>query len=153
MSGTVLPNNKLVFIYKKIKLTMKRLLLVFIIVFTVFLTGCKNDTDDQIKLVTPEEMQSLMELEDVQLVDVRTAEERADGFIANSQNIDFNSPTFEEDILKLDKTKPVILYCRSGVRSAKCANKLKEAGFVKIYDLQGGITQWHFKDFNIEIPN
>ena len=132
---------------------MKRILLGFVFLFAALLTSCKYDNDDQIKLVTPEEMQSLMELEDVQLVDVRTAEERFDGFIENSQNIDFNSPTFDEDILKLDKTKPVILYCRSGARSAKCANKLKKAGFIKIYDLQGGITQWHFKDYNLEIPN
>ncbi|MEO9076560.1 MAG: rhodanese-like domain-containing protein [Gelidibacter sp.] len=130
---------------------MKHFLLIFIIVFLSFLTGCKNDSDDQIKLVTPAEMMSLMELEGVQLVDVRTANERVDGFIKNSQNIDFNSPTFDEDILKLDKTKPVILYCRSGGRSAKCAQKLKDAGFIKIYDVKGGITQWLFDDYEIEV--
>lgn len=130
---------------------MKRFLLIFIVVLTSCLTGCKNDSDDQIKLVTAEEMLSLMELEDVQLVDVRTAKERVDGYIENSQNIDFNSPTFDEDILKLDKNKPVILYCRSGKRSAKCAEKLKDAGFVKIYDLKGGITEWRFSDHEIEV--
>lgn len=131
---------------------MKRFLLIFIVVFASFLTGCKDDADDQIILVTPEEMQSLMELEDVQLIDVRTAEERSiDGFIENSQNIDYNSPTFNEDIQKLDKSKPVILYCRSGRRSVKCAKKLKDAGFVKIYDLKGGITQWLFNDYEIEV--
>ena len=130
---------------------MKRFLLIFIIVFASFLTGCKDDSDDQIILVTPEEMFSLMELEDVQLVDVRTAKDRVDGFIKNSQNIDFNSPTFDQDIEKLDKTKPVILYCRTGSRSRKCAKKLKEAGFVQIYDLKGGITQWLFNDYEIEV--
>lgn len=132
---------------------MKRFLLVFLIVFTSFLTGCKDATDDQIELVTPEEMISLMELEDVQLVDVRTAKERLDGFIENSQNIDFNSPTFDKDIEKLDKSKPVILYCRSGGRSEKCAKKLKDAGFVKIYDLKGGITQWLFRGYDIEFAH
>lgn len=130
---------------------MKRYLLIFIIIVTPLFTDCKNDIDDQIQLVTPEEMVSLMELEDVQLVDVRTAKERADGYIGNSQNIDYNSPTFDQDILKLDKSKPVILYCRSGNRSAKCAKKLKDAGFVKIYDLKGGITHWLFNDHEIEV--
>jgi len=132
---------------------MKRLLLIFFVVTASFLTSCKNDLEGEIKLVTPEEMQDLMELEDVQLVDVRTEQERVDGFIKNSQNIDFNSPTFEKDIEKLDKTKPVILYCQSGGRSKKCAEKLKDAGFVMIYDLKGGITQWRFKDYFIEMPN
>ena len=73
-------------------------------------------------------MQSILELEDVQLVDVRTPLEHDEIRIANSQNIDYMSPTFDEDINKLDKNKPVILYCKSGGRSAKCAKKLKDAG-------------------------
>ncbi|MGV8814378.1 MAG: rhodanese-like domain-containing protein [Gelidibacter sp.] len=130
---------------------MKRISLIFVVVFTFLLIGCKKESDDQITLVTPEEMLSLMEMDDVQLVDVRSAKDRIDGFIKNSQNIDFNSPTFDQDIQKLDKTKPVILYCRSGGRSAKCAKKLKDAGFVKIYDLKGGMTQWRFDDHEVEV--
>ncbi|MBO3097548.1 rhodanese-like domain-containing protein [Gelidibacter pelagius] len=131
---------------------MNRFLLIFIIA-SVFLTSCKDKAEGEINLVTAEEMLSLMELEDVQLVDVRTAKEREDGYIKNSQNIDFYSPTFDEDILKLDKSKPVIIYCRSGKRSADCAEKLIEAGFVKVYDLEGGITQWLFEDRDIEMAN
>lgn len=130
---------------------MKRFLFFFTVFLASFLTGCKDGSDDQIILVTAEELQSLLELEDVQLVDVRTAKERVDGFIKNSQNIDFNSPTFDEDIQKLDKTKPVILYCETGKSSAKCAEKLKDAGFVQIYDLKGGITQWLFDDYEIDL--
>lgn len=131
---------------------MKRFLLIVTLFISSFLVGCKDDMEGEIKLVTPEEMQVLMELEDVQLVDVRTAQERLNGFIKNSQNVDFNSPTFEKDILSLDKSKPVILYCQGGGRSSKCAEKLRDAGFVKIYDLQGGITQWRFGGFEVEMP-
>lgn len=131
---------------------MKRFLLIFIIASTL-LVGCNDKTEGEINLVTAEEMLSLMELEDVQLVDVRSAKEREDGFIKNSQNIDFYSPTFDEDILKLDKTKPVIIYCRSGRRSAECAEKLINAGFIKVYDLKGGITQWLYEDRAIEMSN
>ena len=94
-------------------------------------------------------MKTLIDQKDVQLVDVRSKEEHEDGHINNSQNIDFNSPTFDEDIEKLDKTKTVILYCKSGKRSAKCAEKLQAAGFIKIFDLEGGITQWKFNGFDI----
>jgi rhodanese-related sulfurtransferase len=99
--------------------------------------------------VTPEEMQAILETEDMQLVDVRTPKEYKEGHIKNSQNIDYNSPTFDEDISKLDKTKPVILYCKSGKRSAKCSEKLIKAGFEKIYELEGGITEWKFKGLEV----
>ncbi len=123
-------------------------LLTLLIVFSFY--SCKDDVQSEIKIVTPEEMQTLLELDDVQIVDVRTPEEYKDGFITKSQNIDFHSPTFDEDISKLDKSKPVILYCKSGGRSAKCSEKLKEAGFVKIYDLKGGITQWQFNGLEVQ---
>ena len=112
-----------------------------------FSTSCIDKTlDNEVKLVTAEEMQSILELEDVQLVDVRTPKEHDEIRIANSQNIDFMSPTFDEDISKLDKKKPVILYCKSGGRSAKCSKKMKDAGFEKIYDLEGGISKWKHSD-------
>jgi rhodanese-related sulfurtransferase len=121
---------------------MKKVLL-FSVVLLTFFSACKQEAaKGEIQVVSSEEMKELLSLEDVQLVDVRTPEEYKEGFIAGFQNIDFLSPTFEEDILKLDKEKPVILYCRSGGRSANCAQKMVEAGFVKIYDLDGGITKW-----------
>ena len=130
---------------------MKQLVTMFSLALVLLVSGCKEDTDQgEIKLVTPEEMKTLVDQKDVQVVDVRTPEEYSEGYIAHSQNIDFNSPTFDEDIQKLDKTKPVLLYCKSGGRSAKCAEKLQEAGFVKIFDLEGGITKWKFKGFEVE---
>jgi len=116
-------------------------------------TSCLTsvEADSEIKLITADEMQSILELEEVQLIDVRTPKEYDGGFIANAQNIDFMSPTFDDDITKLDKNKPVILYCKSGGRSAKCAKKMKDAGFKKIYDLQGGISKWqHTNDIKTE---
>ncbi len=97
------------------------------------------------KLISVEEMQELSKLEGVQLVDVRTPSEYNDGHIAKSQNIDFWSPEFNQNIDGLDKSKPVIVYCKSGGRSAKCAAKLKEKGFKKIYDLDGGFLKWIFE--------
>lgn len=128
---------------------MKNIYVIFCLFIAVSLsTSCvdsKMDVADA-KLITAEEMQSILELEDVQLVDVRTPQEFEEIHIANSQNIDFKSPTFDEDISKLDKKKPVILYCKSGNRSAKCAKKMKAAGFEKIYDLEGGISKWKHSD-------
>ncbi|MDW5290484.1 rhodanese-like domain-containing protein [Formosa sp. PL04] len=106
-------------------------------------SACNDYKTGVIEVVSPEEMQSLISIEDVQLVDLRSQEDRLkQGYIANSQHVDFNSDTFEEDIQNLDKTKPVALYCNSGKRSAECAQKLKDAGFVKIFDLKGGLSEW-----------
>ncbi|WP_400077319.1 rhodanese-like domain-containing protein [Winogradskyella sp. R77965] len=136
---------------------MKKLNIVLCLIVAIgFATSCIDSKIDnaEVKLVTAEEMQSILELEDVQLIDVRTPNEYEEVRIAESQNIDFQSPTFDEDITKLDKNKPVILYCKSGRRSAKCAKKLKDAGFEKIYDLDGGISKWKHSDkIKIEVKS
>ncbi|RNC85019.1 MAG: rhodanese-like domain-containing protein [Winogradskyella sp.] len=114
----------------------------------IFITSCvdqKADSED-IKLVTADEMKTIIEREDVQLIDVRTPSEFESVHIKSAQNIDFRSPTFDADIQKLDKSKPVLLYCKSGGRSAKCAKKLKDAGFEKVYDLDGGISKWEYAE-------
>ncbi|MDG5492683.1 rhodanese-like domain-containing protein [Psychroserpens sp. SPM9] len=129
---------------------MKNNVLIYCFALFALAFSCTEQQQSEIKMVSPEEMQSLLELEDVQLVDVRTEEEYKEGYIEHSQNIDFKSPTFEEDIVKLDKTKPVVVYCRSGGRSGKCSKKLKEAGFVKIYDLEGGLEKWKFKGLEVK---
>ncbi len=129
---------------------MNRFLVILCIAATVFSYSCKGNDDGEIQVVTAGEMQELSQIEDVQLVDIRTAEERKEGFIANSQNIDYLSPNFEQDIEKLDKTKPVLVYCKFGDSSEKCIEKMKDAGFVKIYDLDDGIAKWKYKGIEIK---
>ena len=89
-----------------------------------FLFNCKESKSQSLKLITVEEMQELVNLEGMQLVDVRTPSEYLEGHVPNAQNIDFWDANFDENIEKLDKSKPIIVYCKSGGRSAKCATKL-----------------------------
>lgn len=122
---------------------MKQYFIVLLLV-SAFTLCCKETISEEgsVKIVTAEELKELSKLEDVQLLDIRTPEEYAEGYIEGYQNIDFLSETFEDDIEKLDKTKPVIVYCRSGGRSGRCSTLMLEKGFTKIYDLEGGITKW-----------
>ena len=76
------------------------------------------------------------------MIDVRTAEEFAEYHVLNAQNINYNNDLFTITVEKLNKTEPVFVYCKAGGRSAKAAQKLAELGFVKIYDLEGGIINW-----------
>jgi len=128
---------------------MKHLLFILSIALFVATSSCKDETKGEVQVVTPEEMITLLELDDVQLVDVRTPEEYKEGYIENFQNIDFFSESFEKDIEKLDKSKPVIVYCKSGNRSGKCAKLMKEKGFVKIYDFKGGISKWEKEELKL----
>lgn len=77
----------------------------------------------------------------VQLVDVRTAEEYANGHIPGSVNIDVFSPDFAKQISQLDKERTVALYCRSGRRSKSAADQAVKLGF-KVIELDGGIISW-----------
>lgn len=120
----------------------KAIIVLFALVLMLSILSCSSKKESRITVITTEEMQTLLALDNVQLVDVRTIKEHNKGHIANSQNIDFHSPTFEDDITKLNKEKPVILYCQKGGRSAKCAERMEKAGFKKIYDLKGGFSEW-----------
>lgn len=131
---------------------MKKMKKLIVLAFVIIgFNSCKQEQiDAEVRIISAEEMQELTTLEDVQLVDVRSEDEYRLGYIQNAQNIDYNSPNFDVEIDQLDKSKPVIVYCQKGGRSAKCVKKLKEKGFVKIYDLDGGLAKWKFKGFEIK---
>ncbi|RXG30828.1 rhodanese-like domain-containing protein [Leeuwenhoekiella marinoflava] len=79
----------------------------------------------------------------VLLIDVRRPEEFEAGKIENAQNINVLEPeNFNIEIEKLDKSKPIYIYCRSGNRSGKAAQIMQDAGFTKIFDLEGGYLNW-----------
>lgn len=73
------------------------------------------------------------------LVDVRRPDEFAGGHIAGALNISVE--TLANNLSRLPTDKPIVLYCRSGNRSAQAANLLIAAGFTDVYDL-GGIITW-----------
>jgi len=77
-----------------------------------------------------------------QLVDVRRDNEWERGHLENAKHFEMNNPSWQAQIETLDKDKPVYVYCAKGGRSARCAQQLKEAGFTRIYDLEGGINNW-----------
>lgn len=81
-------------------------------------------------------------LKDVQLVDVRTPEEYREGHIKNSLNINVQGSSFEAEVAKLDKKRPVMVYCRSGGRSASAQRMLIDMGFAEVVNLDGGIRGW-----------
>ena len=116
----------------------------------LILFNCRKKTTQSIQLISTKEMREISKLEGMQLVDVRTPREYETCHIPNAQNIDFLDAKFELNIQNLDKSKPVIIYCQRGSRSAKCASKLIANGFVKVYDLDGGFAQWEYSGLEVE---
>lgn len=80
--------------------------------------------------------------EKLTVLDVRTPEEYSKGHIAGATNIDYNSGTFKDSLSKLDKTKPYLVHCASGRRSAKTRELMKSLGFKNVCHLDGGLTAW-----------
>jgi rhodanese-related sulfurtransferase len=104
--------------------------------------SCSLITNHSINQINVDELIDFIELNDAILVDVRTSDEYNNGYIENSLNIDYFSNEFSVNADKLDKTIPIILYCKSGKRSSMSANKISKLGFKEIYNLEGGILEW-----------
>ncbi len=124
---------------------MKNFILLFVVAFLAF--SCKDAKEAQVEVISPEQVyEAVYGGDSLQLVDVRTTEEYQVSHLKNAQNICVTNDDFKEKAANLDKTKPVYVYCQKGGRSAKAAQILKEMGFTKVYDLQGGMENWESKD-------
>ena len=85
----------------------------------------------------------------VVILDVRKADEFAEGHITGAILIDqFQSDFLEQAQVKLPKDKTIAIYCRSGRRSANAAGKLADVGY-KCVNLKGGIIAW--KEANMPV--
>jgi thioredoxin len=76
------------------------------------------------------------------VLDVRTPQEYAKGHLPNALNYDWNGGDFENQVARLDKSKPVFVYCLSGARSAAAAKQMRSEGFQQVFELSGGIMKW-----------
>ncbi|MFK7984007.1 MAG: rhodanese-like domain-containing protein [Saprospiraceae bacterium] len=83
---------------------------------------------------------------DLVILDVRMPKEVAGGKVKNALEINVLSPNFSKEIANLDKSKPYLVYCRSGNRSAKACNTMSKQAFGNLYNLQGGYSAWLKKD-------
>ena len=81
-------------------------------------------------------------LEGAQILDVRTPAEWNEGIIEGATMANIYEQDFEAQLGKLDKEKPVAVYCKVGGRSGQAMAKMKELGFKEIYNLKGGMDAW-----------
>lgn len=94
------------------------------------------------KAISTEEFKEGIGAGSVQILDVRTPQETAQGKIDNAIEINYYDADFKSRVAQLDRDIPVYVYCRSGGRSAQAAQVLKDLGFAVIYDLKGGFMNY-----------
>lgn len=118
-------------------------------------TGCVQSETDTAGLETPTQIIKNITLKEALtliennrdnpnfvILDVRTPEEFAEERIENTINLDYYTDTFEDELNKLDKNKPYVIYCRSGMRSGVTLDLMKDLGFKEVYNILGGILAW-----------
>lgn len=127
---------------------MKKVILC-IFVFCMIVSGCSNTNnsekevdmmkDSTVAVSKVKEISDNYKEEDkIRIIDVRTQEEFAEGHIKNAINI----PLDEISDVSFNKDLELIVYCRSGARSAQAASILKDLGYT-VKDM-GGLNNWNY---------
>ena len=91
---------------------------------------------------------SLMDDDELLIIDVREEKERKAGFLSNDLNIPMGQVKAKMD--KLDKSKNILVYCKSGTRSDRIADILSKNDFQKVSSLKGGFNAWLKADLPIQ---
>lgn len=103
-----------------------------------------------IPYISVEELRMWQMNDSVVILDAREPNEFEVSHIAFSKNVGFNDFSSEENqIQKLKKNTPIIIYCSVGIRSEQIGEKLKKAGFTNLKNLYGGIFEWKNKGYPI----
>ena len=125
------------------KLLVKYLFAIVIAVFS--LTVLAKDAVD----IKPAELLAADSSEWL-ILDVRSAEEYAEGHVPGAINIPHTDVAAQISIIQTYKDKPVIVYCRSGHRAGKAADILLEADFSDVRHLEGDIMGWRDAGHKLE---
>lgn len=105
----------------------------------LLMCGC---TSEKYQTISASQAKDMMKQDDVVIIDVREENEYKQGHIENAILIPLN--TIDKNNLQLpDKDQTLLIYCRSGNRSAKAAKKFVKLGYQNVYDF-GGIIDWTY---------
>lgn len=132
-------------VIKMMKFLFSILSLLFII---PLITGCSTDheyVEKTYNTIKPEEAKEMMtDNENVIILDVREKDEYDEGHIEDALLLSNNDITFKAEEVLPDKSATILVYCRSGNRSAQASQKLAELDYTNVYDF-GGILDWPYE--------
>jgi rhodanese-related sulfurtransferase len=136
---------------------MKKRVISIVAILSLFIISCGGTQIDaseqgsqthQVKAgeysnVTVADLKSANEgSEEIIVLDVRTPGELKGGYVENAINMDINNGSFNARASKLDKSKTVYVYCRSGHRSQTASKALIKMGFTDVRNVKGGFLAW-----------
>ena len=128
---------------------MKRFLLI-LFVLTIILTGCtsmqnnNNTQETTYKKISAQDAKAIIDSEDVIILDVRTPEEYNSGHIENAVLLPVTEISDKAEKVLPNKDAKILVYCRSGNRSATAAKDLINMGYTNVFDF-GGINSWPYE--------
>lgn len=122
-----------------------------LMILVLLITGCSNNKEEgnmnvktQYVKISPAEAKEIMDSEESIILDVRTKDEYDQGHIDGSVLLPVDEISARaEEVLKEKKAK-ILVYCRSGNRSAIAAKTLIEMGYENVLDF-GGIIDWPYE--------
>ena len=118
---------------------IKKVTFIFMSIWSTIFGACAQS---QYTNVDVDGFEQAVRNDSAQILDVRTHEEFAESHIKGAIQVDVFSPNFLADAeSKLQKERPVAVYCRSGRRSATAAKQLSAKGY-QVINLEGGIMAW-----------
>lgn len=103
-----------------------------------------------LKEVGTQEAVLLINHSDALVLDVREDKEVAAGRIPNAKHIPLGQLGSRMQELAKYKDKPIVVNCRSGMRSAGACRMLAKDGFAQVYNLKGGIIAWEKDNMPVE---
>lgn len=125
----------------------------FVIMFMISamtLAGCNNSVNNidvnktEYIRISAEEAKTIIDSEDVIILDVRTQDEFDSGHIENAVLLPVTEITDNAEEVLPEKDAKILVYCRSGNRSATAARELIRMGYTNVYDF-GGINTWPYE--------
>ena len=104
----------------------------------------QSNQDMSMQNISVQELKKILDKDpsDITLIDVREEEEYQISRIPRSQLIPLSTLDDSEELNKLDKSSTIYVHCKSGFRSQKAITKMKELGFLNLYNVSGGILAW-----------
>ena len=108
-------------------------------------SNVQEDTELKSQVITAEQAKEIMDnTEDYMILDVREADEYAEGHIEGAIRLSYTEIEEKAESILEDKNQLILVYCRSGRRSAIAAEALVKLGYSNVKDF-GGIIDWPYE--------
>ena len=131
------------FLQGELLLTGTLLALIILLIVNIY-----GDTFRKYAVVDTNAAVSLMDDDELIILDVREEKERSSGFINNDINLPMSQ--VKNKLGSLDKSKNILVYCKSGTRSDQISGFLSKNEFQNVSSLKGGFNAWQKAELPIQ---